>query len=182
MPFIFKKLAIPEVILIEPQTFADERGSFMEYYKESDLHGHGITDQFTQDNQSESAYGVLRGLHYQLPPNAQAKLVRVVVGTVLDVAVDIRKSSPTFGRWVSAELCGENLRMMYIPQGFAHGFVTLSDRAIFSYKCSAEYAKESEAGIRWDDVDLAIDWRDIDVLVSGKDATLPPFRSAEVFD
>ena len=182
MPFTCAQLDIPGVLLIEPRVFGDDRGSFMETYKESDFRRLGIVDKFIQDNQSESARGVLRGLHYQLPPHAQAKLVRVLSGAVLDVAVDVRRSSPTFGRWVSVELTGSNRRMLYIPVGFAHGFLTLSDNAVFSYKCGAEYARESEAGIRWDDPTFAIGWPDTQVLLSEKDAMLPFLDRVEVFD
>ena len=181
MPITCIPLDIPEVLLLEPAVFADDRGRFCETYKRSDFQEIGIEDLFIQDNESESARGVLRGLHYQLAPHAQSKLVRVVVGNVFDVAVDIRRGSSTFGQWVGQELSAENHRMIYVPPGFAHGFVTMSERAIFSYKCGAEYNKSAESGIRWDDADLAIDWPEMEMVLSEKDAALPAFSDAEVF-
>lgn len=184
MPFTFTRLDIPDVVLIEPRAFPDDRGFFLESYKASAFAEAGIADWFVQDNHSLSTKGVLRGLHYQLPPHAQGKLVRVVEGSVWDVAVDIRRSSATFGRWVASELSAENHRMLYIPPGFAHGFLTRSDRAQFIYKCTAEYDKASEAGIRWDDQELAIDWPGTreTFVVSAKDAALPVFRDAGAFE
>ena len=184
MPFTFTRLDIPDVVLIEPRAFPDDRGFFLESYKASAFAEAGIADRFVQDNHSLSTKGVLRGLHYQLPPHAQGKLVRVVEGSVWDVAVDIRRSSATFGSWVATELSAGNHRMLYIPPGFAHGFLTLSDRAQFIYKCTAEYDKASEAGIRWDDQELAIDWPSTQetFVVSPKDSALPDFREARVFE
>src|SRR5690606_21973580 len=156
--------AIPDVVLIEPAVFADERGWFMESFNEARFHaelqklGLPLPRPFVQDNHSCSKKGVLRGLHYQLPPHAQGKLVRVVQGAAFDVAVDIRKGSPTFGQWVGAELSAANRRMMWIPEGFAHGFVALEDDTHFLYKTTDYYAKDSEAAIRWDDPALAITW------------------------
>ncbi|MBT3275391.1 MAG: dTDP-4-dehydrorhamnose 3,5-epimerase [Spirochaetales bacterium] len=181
MPFIHTSLEIPEVIVIEPRVFSDERGVFFETFKQSDFSSIGINEKFLQDNQSVSRRGVLRGLHYQLPPHSQGKIVRVVAGRIFDVAVDIRRSSLTFGRWVSCELSEENNRMLYIPVGFAHGYLTLSDRAVFLYKCTEEYAHEAEAGIRWDDMDVGIQWPVDDVIVSDKDAVLPRLASAVTF-
>ncbi|SDU11561.1 dTDP-4-dehydrorhamnose 3,5-epimerase [Pseudomonas pohangensis] len=155
---------IPDVVLIEPQVFADERGWFMESFNEQRFHtelarlGLPIPRPFVQDNHSCSKKGVLRGLHYQLPPHAQGKLVRVTQGAAFDVAVDIRQGSATFGRYVGVELSAENHRMLWIPDGFAHGFVALEDDTHFLYKTTDYYARECEAAIRWDDADLAIQW------------------------
>jgi dTDP-4-dehydrorhamnose 3,5-epimerase len=153
------RLEIPEVILFEPKVFGDERGFFYESFNQQKFNElSGLNVQFVQDNHSKSQKGVLRGLHYQLPPKAQGKLVRVVQGEVFDVAVDIRKSSPTFGQWVSAILSAENKQQLWIPEGFAHGFLTLSETAEFLYKTTDYYAPEMERCIVWDDEDLGIDW------------------------
>jgi dTDP-4-dehydrorhamnose 3,5-epimerase len=149
---------IPDVVLIKPKVFGDSRGYFMESFRRDLFAEHIGEIDFIQDNESKSTYGVLRGLHYQLQPYAQSKLVRVVTGRVLDVAVDIRKNSPTFGRHVTAELSEENKYQLFIPQGFAHGFVVLSDEAIVSYKVDASYAPDHERGIYYADPDLGIDW------------------------
>ena len=190
MPFRFIPTGIPDVLIVEPRVFPDGRGRFFETYKRSDFGAAGIDVDFSQDNHSVSDAGVLRGLHYQLPPHAQAKLVRAVRGSVWDVAVDLRRGSATFGDWVGYELSEDNQLMLYIPPGFAHGFLALRDGTHFVYKCGAEYHQDSEAGVRWDDRDLAIDWpfdrlpgntgRDA-VTVSEKDALLPPLRDARVF-
>jgi dTDP-4-dehydrorhamnose 3,5-epimerase len=158
MPFTFTHLAIPDVILIEPAIFRDERGFFMESYKYSDFVAFGIKEHFVQDNHSRSVKGVLRGLHYQKHPKAQGKLVRVVVGEVFDVGVDIRLGSPTYGKWVGEVLSAENKRMLYIPPGFAHGFCVLSDVADVLYKTTEEYAPEYDAGIIWNDPEIGIQW------------------------
>ncbi|MFQ2671823.1 dTDP-4-dehydrorhamnose 3,5-epimerase [Aeromonas hydrophila] len=153
------KTAIPDVLIFEPKVFGDERGFFFESFNHKlfeEAVGYPVT--FVQDNHSKSSKGVLRGLHYQLPPHAQGKLVRCVAGEVFDVAVDIRKSSPTFGQWVGVHLSGENKRQLWIPEGFAHGFVTLSETAEFLYKTTEYYAPQSEASIKWDDEDIAIEW------------------------
>lgn len=150
---------IPDVVVLEPRVFGDKRGYFMESYSERVFHAQGISVRFVQDNESASCYGVVRGLHYQRMPHAQSKLVRVIAGRVLDVAVDIRHGSPTFGRHIAVELSGENHRQLFIPRGFAHGFAVLSERAVFQYKCDAYYAPESEGGIAWNDPALGIDWR-----------------------
>ena len=165
-------LAIPDVLLFEPKVFGDERGFFFESFNQQRFNGAtGLDLQFVQDNHSKSAKGVLRGLHYQLPPKAQGKLVRVVAGEVFDVAVDIRKNSPTFGQWVGEILSGDNKRQLWIPPGLAHGFVVLSDSAEFLYKTTDYYAPEMERCIRWDDPDLAIDWPiGGEPVLSGKDA------------
>ncbi|MDQ7017390.1 MAG: dTDP-4-dehydrorhamnose 3,5-epimerase [Gammaproteobacteria bacterium] len=152
-------LTIPEVILFEPQVFGDERGFFFESFNQKAFQdATGLDVQFVQDNHSKSSKGVLRGLHYQLPPKAQGKLVRVTHGEVFDVAVDIRKSSPTFGQWVGEVLSAENKKQLWIPEGFAHGFLTLSENAEFLYKTTDYYSPELEAGIQWNDPDINIQW------------------------
>lgn len=181
MNFTFTRLELPEVILVDVRSFADSRGFFMESYKHSAFVG-VIPEVFVQDNHSRSHKGVLRGLHFQNPPAAQGKLVRAVRGSILDVAVDIREGSPTFGQWVSAELSAENHRMLYVPTGFAHGFLTLSEVADVLYKTTAEYAPESDSGCAWDDPAIGVDWqleaRGIDPQLSAKDQALPPLADA----
>ena len=176
MPFRFKQLEIPDVILVEPVVFPDRRGFFMETYKRSEFEANGIPAAFVQDNLSRSVKGVLRGLHYQRPPKAQGKLVIVVQGCIFDVAVDLRQGSPTFGRWVGVELSSEEPRMLWVPEGFAHGFQALSEEALVLYKVTAEYAPELDAGVRWDDPDLAIPWPVKSPIISDKDAALPCLR------
>jgi len=182
----FIETEIPEVMIIEPKVFADERGYFFESYREDELKEVlGYSVAFVQDNESKSSYGVLRGLHFQLPPFAQSKLVRVTRGKILDIAVDIREGSPTFGKYVSVELSEENKRMMFIPRGFAHGFVVLSGEVVFSYKVDNYYSKESDRGIAFDDPALNIDWKiDADSLkLSSKDKIQPLLSEAnELFD
>lgn len=178
MPFQFSRLAIPDVVLIEPQAFIDERGCFMESYKRSDFVAFGIREEFVQDNHSRSTRGVLRGLHYQRPPRSQAKLVRVVVGEIFDVAVDIRKGSPTYGKWVGEILSAENRCMLYVPPGFAHGFCVLSKVAEGLYMASEEYSPEHEAGIIWNDPEIGIHWPIERPILSKKDAALPRLREA----
>lgn len=171
---------IQGLVVIEPAVFEDSRGYFFEAYNQSLFEKNGITTAFVQDNQSKSSYGVIRGLHYQLNPSAQAKLVRVLEGRILDVAVDIRKGSPTYGQHFDIELSSENKRQLYIPEGFAHGFSVLSQTAIVMYKCNGFYNKPSEGGIRFDDADLGINWQ-IDpsaAVVSEKDLVLPTFKEA----
>ncbi|HFQ95764.1 MAG TPA: dTDP-4-dehydrorhamnose 3,5-epimerase [Anaerolineae bacterium] len=181
MPFTFTPLQLPEVILIEPRVFADARGFFLETYKYSDFAAHGIPETFVQDNHSRSIRGVLRGLHFQNPPKAQGKLVRVVRGVIFDVAVDIRPSSPTFGQWVGETLSDDNQRMLYIPPGFAHGFLVLSDLADVVYKVTEEYAPELDTGVIWNDPTIAIAWPlDAPPLLSDKDAALPPLLKADI--
>ena len=158
MPFNFITTPISSLLIVEPRVFADERGFFMETYKESEFNSAGIAESFVQDNHSYSSRGVLRGLHFQTAPHAQGKLVRVVRGAVWDVAVDLRPDASTYGQWHSAELNERNNRMFYIPPGFAHGFLTLEDNTHFMYKCTAEYAPDADGGIRWDDPDIAVDW------------------------
>ena len=175
---------IEGVFIIEPKVFKDSRGYFMEAWKQEEFNEHVGKINFIQDNESKSAFGVLRGLHYQKGSLSQAKLVRVIKGRVLDVAVDIRKSSPTFGKHVKIELSEENKRQLFIPRGVAHGFLVRSDEAIFTYKVDNPYAPQAEAGIRWDDPALAIEWP-IDfsqVLTSDKDLKHPLIKDAELFD
>lgn len=181
MPFLFTPLDIPDLMLIVPRMFPDDRGCFFETFKTSDFADHGITDVFVQDNQSVSKGGVLRGLHYQIPPKAQGKLVRVIRGRAWDVAVDIRASSPTFLKWASAELSAENRHMLYIPPGFAHGFVALSEDVHLLYKCTAEYSKAHERGIRWDDPKLDIPWPVNTPTLSKQDEQLPLLDRAQFF-
>lgn len=153
------KTAIEGVVILEPKVFGDERGYFFESFSQRLFEEKVCKTVFVQDNESKSSYGVLRGLHYQLPPYTQAKLVRVVKGCVLDVAVDLRKGSPTFGQHVAVELTGDNKRQFFVPRGFAHGFAVLSEEALFQYKCDNYYAPEHEGGIQFDDPALNIDWR-----------------------
>ncbi|OGT43032.1 MAG: dTDP-4-dehydrorhamnose 3,5-epimerase [Gammaproteobacteria bacterium RIFCSPHIGHO2_12_FULL_40_19] len=170
MPFQFTRLAIPDVILIEPKVFKDDRGFFAETYKTSEFKANGIDVNFVQDNYSISNTGVIRGLHFQCNPNAQGKLVRVVSGKVFDVAVDIRKGSPTYGKWVSTILSTENNAMIWIPSGFAHGVCILEDNTKLLYKVSgAEYTPQDERSIIWDDAKIGIDWPIKNPEVSVKD-------------
>lgn len=165
------KTEIEGVVIIEPKVFGDERGYFFESFSQRKFENKVCKTVFVQDNESKSKYGVLRGLHFQKPPYAQAKLVRVIKGKVLDVAVDIREESPTFGKHVAVELSEENKRQLFIPRGLAHGFVVLSDEAVFQYKCDNYYAPDYEDGILWNDPKLGIDWRipEEDVILSEKD-------------
>ena len=174
----FNKTSLPDVLLINPSVYGDERGHFFESFNAEIWKAQGFTDEFVQDNQSFSKKGVIRGLHFQHAPHAQGKLVRVIMGRVLDVAVDLRPESPTFGRFELFELDAVNGNMVYIPQGFAHGFAALED-SIFQYKCTGLYHKASEGGLRWDDPSLNIPWGIDEPLVSPKDAILPVFD--EVF-
>ena len=180
MPFAFKRLEIPEVVLIEPKIFEDERGFFMETYKMPDFVTAGIKANFVQDNHSCSAKGILRGLHYQNPPFAQGKLVRVVRGEIFDVAVDIRKGSPTWGKWVRVILSEENKNILYVPAGLAHGFCVLSEIAEVIYKTTDVYSAESEAGIIWKDEDLNIEWPVKEPILSEKDEKLPSLKNADI--
>ena len=175
---------IEGVYIIEPRVFNDARGYFMEAWKQAEFEEHVGPVHFIQDNESKSSYGVLRGLHYQKGDSSQAKLVRVIKGRVVDVAVDIRKSSPTFGQHVMVELSEDNKRQFFIPRGFAHGFLVLSDEAIFMYKVDNAYAPQQDAGIRWNDPQLGIEWPidPKDVLTSEKDLKQPLLKDAELFD
>ncbi|HDQ00419.1 MAG TPA: dTDP-4-dehydrorhamnose 3,5-epimerase [bacterium] len=179
MPFQFQRLTIQDVILIEPKVFNDDRGFFIETYKQSEFRAFGIQESFVQDNHSHSTRGVLRGLHYQLNPGAQAKLVRVIHGEIWDVAVDIRKGSPSFGCWVGEKLSAENARLMYIPKGFAHGFCVLSHVADILYKVTEEWSPEFERGIIWNDPEIKINWGVSEPILSSKDQQLPLLKDAE---
>lgn len=172
-------LAIPDVLLIEPKVFGDDRGFFLESFHAKRYADVGVVGPFVQDNLSRSVKGTLRGLHFQ-EPNAQGKLVQCLAGAVWDVAVDIRKGSPTFGRWVAAELTGENKHQLWVPAGLAHGFCVVSDSADFFYKCTALYSPESEQSVAWDDPDLAIPWPVKQPLLSAKDQRAPRLKDAPV--
>ena len=180
----FIKTKIPDVFIIEPKVFEDERGYFFESYNEQKFSEFNRTIQFVQDNESLSSYGTLRGLHFQKPPFAQSKLVRVIQGKVLDVAVDIRKGSPTFLQHVSVELSSENKKQLFVPRGFAHGFVVLEDKTIFSYKVDNPYSPENDRGILFNDPALNINWKvpEDRILTSPKDQKLPHASNAELFD
>ena len=180
----FTRTVIPDVIMIDPVVHGDERGYFIETFREDRLEEFlGFRVNFCQDNESKSSFGVLRGLHYQLPPFAQTKLVRVIEGRVLDVAVDIRKGSPTFGKHVAVELTAENKRQLFIPRGFAHGFVVLSEMVIFAYKVDNFYSKECDRGIAFDDKEIGIDWvlEKNELKLSDKDRKQPLLSQADLF-
>ncbi len=179
MSFAFKKLRIPGLVLVETRRFADGRGFFAELFKASDFARHGVPAAFVQDNFSHSTHGVLRGLHYQVPPHDQGKLVMTLHGRIFDVAVDIRRGSPTYRRWVGLELSARNGRMLYVPPGFAHGFCVLSDQADVLYKVTAEYAPDCDRGILWNDPQIGIDWPIAQPLLSPKDAALSPLHRAD---
>ena len=177
MPFEFEKQKIKDVILVKPKVFGDNRGFFMESYKKSAFYANGIDVEFNQDNHSKSTKHVLRGLHYQANPFGQAKLVRCSKGRIYDVAVDIRPNSKTFGEYVKVELSEENKQMLYIPVGFAHGFVVLSDEAELLYKASGEYASQADRGVLWNDKDINIDWEiDFEPILSEKDKIQPKLK------
>ena len=175
----FHKTDIPDLLIFEPRVFEDSRGYFFEAYNQDTFKKEGIAQKFVQDNQSKSSYGVIRGLHYQLNPHAQCKLVRVLQGIVLDVAVDIRQGSPSFGKHFSIELSADNKKQLLIPAGFAHGFSVLSETAIVFYKCDTLYNKESEGGVIYNDPSLQIDWKVPrgKEIVSEKDVALPLFQN-----
>ena len=175
------KTAIDGVVILEPRIFKDDRGYFFESFSQREFEEKVCKTTFVQDNESKSGYGVLRGLHFQKPPFAQSKLVRVIKGAVLDVAVDIRKGSPTFGQYVSVELTGDNHRQFFIPRGFAHGFSVLSEEVIFQYKCDNFYSPQSEGAIAWNDPDLNIDWRIPveEVILSEKDSKHPKLKDLQ---
>ncbi len=181
MPFSFAPLDIPDVILVEPKVFPDNRGFFFESFKASDFEKVGLPTHFVQDNFSFSKKDVIRGLHYQKNPKAQGKLVSVLKGGVWDVAVDIRRKSPTFLKWVAVELNDQNHAMLYIPPGFAHGFISLTEDVHLLYKCTNEYDPQADAGVRWNDPDIAIPWPAANPIISAKDAVLPFLQQAEVF-
>lgn len=177
MTFSFTRLSIPEIVLIEPKLFHDTRGYFHENFKESEFSANGINLKFVQDNMSFSTKGVLRGLHFQKEPKGQAKLISVISGEIFDVAVDLRKDSKTFGKWISQILSNQNHKMLYIPEGFAHGFCTLSDTAHVLYKTTNEYSFEHEQGIIWNDPDVLISWPIQNPLMSEKDKRLPTLQN-----
>ena len=172
MPFTFKRLSIPDVILVEPSSFSDDRGFFFESFKESDFFSNGIDKNFVQDNFSHSVNGVIRGLHFQKAPKAQAKLDTVLKGKIFDVAVDIRKNSPTYGKWVSEILSDDTHNLLYVSEGFAHGFCVISDEADVLYKVSNEYSQEHERSIIWNDPKLNIQWPITKPIISNKDNKL----------
>ncbi|RLD44910.1 MAG: dTDP-4-dehydrorhamnose 3,5-epimerase [Bacteroidetes bacterium] len=173
------KTSIPDLLIVKPTVFEDHRGYFFESYNKEVFLQNGIDQVFVQDNESMSGKGVLRGLHFQNPPFAQGKLVRVMQGSVLDVAVDLRKNSPTYGHWASVVLSQENKWMYWVPPGFAHGFVTLEARTVFFYKCTNVYNKASEGAIAWNDPDLNIDWKIKDPVLAEKDKHAPFFKEFE---
>jgi len=180
MPFEFTPLAIPEVVAITPKVFADERGAFVEIFKATDFAAAGITAQWQQINCSISQKHVLRGMHYQLQPHAQGKLITVLRGKIFDVVIDIRKSSPSFGKWASIELDAKKRQMLWVPVGFAHGFCALSDITEVMYACTSEYAPESERGIMWNDPALGITWPTDKPILSPKDTKYPPLAEADI--
>ena len=178
------KTNISDVVILEPRVFGDERGYFFESFSQREFNEQVAEVTFVQDNESKSSYGVVRGLHYQLPPYTQAKLVRVVEGEVLDVVVDLRKNSATFGKHVAVVLSGENKRQFFIPKGFAHGFAVLSPQAVFQYKCDNYYAPQYESGIQFDDPALGIDWKipEAEMILSAKDGMHKRLSEAFVFE
>jgi len=180
MPSTFTPTEIPDVQILERRVFEDERGYFAEMSKRSELQAHGIVEPFVQDNVARSIRGVIRGLHWQNPPMAQGKLVTVVRGEIWDVAVDVRRGSPTFGRWVGVTLSEENRRSLWVPPGFAHGYAVLSEESHVVYRVTAEYAPETEAGARWNDPSLGIPWPVDEPIVSERDAALPLLEEADI--
>lgn len=180
MPFKFLSLEIPDLLLIEPLVLPDDRGFFLESYKYSDFSQNGIPETFTQINQSHSSTGVIRGLHYQLPPRAQGKLVRCIRGQIFDVAIDIRKQSSSFGKWLGVILSAENRKMLFIPAGFAHGFYTMEEADVM-YQTTDEYAPEYERGVIWNDPEIKIQWPDGEKIISEKDKDYPFLKNAEIF-
>jgi dTDP-4-dehydrorhamnose 3,5-epimerase len=179
MPFRFTPTDISGVIVIDPPVFPDDRGFFMESYKRSEFAAGGINETFVQCNQSKSARGILRGLHYQKNPKAQAKLVRALSGEIYDVAVDLRKGSSTYGKWTTVILSAENKKMLFVPVGFAHGFCVTSGDAEMLYMTTEEYAPDLEAGVLWDDPDLAIEWPVANPVLSARDRAWPRLRDAD---
>jgi dTDP-4-dehydrorhamnose 3,5-epimerase len=179
MPFVFKKLDIPEIVLIEAKSFSDSRGFFLESFKESIFSKNGIDTKFVQDNFSHSVKGVLRGLHYQKNPKAQAKLVITLRGEIFDVAIDIRKGSPTYGKWIGEILSAKNHKLLYIPEGFAHGFCVLSNEADVLYKVNQEYSPDHENGILWNDPTINITWPIDKPVLLEKDLCLPTLKDAD---
>ncbi len=180
MPFEFVPLDIPGLVLVKPAVFGDDRGFFLELYKESEFRAAGIAEPLVQDNYSRSAKGVLRGLHYQKHPHAQGKLITCISGRIYDVAVDIRKESPHFGKWIGVELNSETKHLLYVPPGFAHGFQVLSESADIMYKCTGEYFPADDRGILWNDPDIGITWPLPDSLLSAKDKVHPRLQQADI--
>jgi dTDP-4-dehydrorhamnose 3,5-epimerase len=181
MPFTFEKMKNNSILVI-PKSFIDTRGWFLETYKLSDFEANGISGKFVQDNHSYSTYNVLRGIHYQKNPKPQGKLVRCIKGSILDIAVDLRRNSETFKQWVSVELSEQNQQMLWVPEGFGHGFITLTSQAEISYKCTAEYDSSLDSGIIWNDPDLNIDWENSNPPnLSEKDMILPTLHNAVLF-
>jgi len=180
MPFSFKSLSIPNVMLVQAKSFNDDRGYFLESFKASDFISRGLPECFVQDNLSFSKKNVIRGLHFQKKPKEQGKLIFVIKGSVWDVAVDIRRNSPTFSKWVAVELTDKQHEMLYIPAGFAHGFLSLTEEVYLLYKCTNEYDPMSDSGIRWDDPDIRIEWPINNPFVSMKDKNLPYLRNANI--
>ena len=179
MPFAFERLAIPDVVVVRPERRGDVRGFFAETYRASAFDEAGIRGPFVQDNLARSGARVLRGLHYQLPPHAQGKLMQVVRGAVFDVAVDLRRSSPTFGRWVGWELSADTGEIVWVPPGFAHGYAVLGDGADLAYKVTAEYRPELDRGVRWDDPGIGVAWPFADPVLSPRDLALPLLSEIE---
>lgn len=179
MPFDFSPLDLPGVTLIKPRVFRDERGFFLEKYQRTEFVKNDLAMDFVQDNFSHSERGVLRGLHYQLDPRPQGKLVGVIQGKIFDVAVDIRKGSPTYGQWIAEELSDVNHHLLYIPEGFAHGFLVLSDDADVVYKVTNEFDAKLDRGIAWNDPEIGIDWPDLTPILSEKDENLPNLIDCE---
>ena len=180
MPFEFEKLKLDGLVLVKPRVFQDARGFFIESYKKKDFAQAGIPEEFVQDNHSKSTKGVLRGLHYQRGAAAQGKLLRCISGAILDVGVDIRRGSPTFGQWDAAELSSLNAHMLYLPPGFAHGFLVLSETAEIIYKCTTEYSPGDEGGIAWNDPAIGVDWTVSFPVLSPRDSELPCLKDAEL--
>lgn len=179
MPFEFEKLDIKDIILIKPKIFEDERGFFLETYKKDDFEKVGIKGEFVQDNHSKSKYGVIRGIHFQREPYAQAKIVRCIKGTIYDIAVDLRKNSPTFGKWLGVILSDKNHYQLYIPRGFGHAFCVLSDDAEIVYKVDNTYAPDYDGGVIWNDDDIGIIWPIRNPIVSEKDSRLPTLKELD---
>lgn len=179
MNFSFSPQAIPDVIVVEPKPFGDARGFFMEAYKASVYQANGVTSQFVQDNLARSVGGVLRGLHYQKDPAACAKLVTVLEGEVLDVAVDMRRGAPTYGQWLGVTLSAENRRQLFVPEGFAHGYLVRSETALLSYKVSYEYVPDCDRGVLWNDPAIGIDWGATEPILSDKDRAQPTLEQAD---
>jgi dTDP-4-dehydrorhamnose 3,5-epimerase len=180
MPFLFKLLSIPEVILIEPKIFTDNRGYFLESFKSSDFLLNKIPNYFVQDNLSFSRKNVIRGMHFQKKPMEQGKLVSVIKGRVLDVVVDIRRESPTFMKWIAVELDDRQHAMLYVPEGLAHGFLSLTEEVYLLYKCTKEYDPKLDSGIRWDDPDIGIDWPVNNPIISEKDHQSPYLKETAI--